>query len=109
MAGQDHRSLQRSPSAPEPVTGRSLADGSSLLDHTLVAYGSSLRQGHGTSNVPLLLAGHGGGGLKQGQNIVYQPKVTPLANLWLSTLRHVGVKTNKFANSQNVLTELGFE
>ncbi|MCM2370132.1 DUF1552 domain-containing protein [Aporhodopirellula aestuarii] len=84
------------------------ADGSSLLDHSLVAYGSSLRQGHGTSNVPLLLAGHGGGGLMQGQNIVCKPKVTPLANLWLSMLRHVGVQTNQFANSDRVLTEVGF-
>ncbi|NND95722.1 MAG: DUF1552 domain-containing protein [Pirellulaceae bacterium] len=85
------------------------ADGSSLLDHSLVAYGSSLRQGHGTSNVPLLLAGHGGGGLMQGQNVVYKPKVTPLANLWLSMLRHVGVETNRFANSQRVLSEVGFK
>lgn len=84
------------------------ADGSSLLDHSLIAYGSTLRQGHGTSDVPMLLAGHGGGGLKQGQNIVYKSKVTPLANLWLSILRHVGVKTNQFANSRNVLTEVGF-
>ena len=85
------------------------ADGGSLLDHSLVAYGSSIRQGHATGNVPLLLAGHGGGGLKQGQNVVYKPKVTPLANLWLSMLRHVGVQTNQFANSQRVLTELGFK
>ena len=85
------------------------ADGSSLLDHSLVAYGSSIRQGHSTSNVPLLLAGHGGGGLQQGQNFVYELKVTPLANLWLSMLRHVGVDTKQFANSNRVLTELGFK
>ena len=52
---------------------------------------------------------HGGGGLKQGQNVVYQSKVTPLANLWLSMLRHVGVNTSQFANSKRVLTELGFK
>ena len=85
------------------------ADGRSLLDYSLVAYGSSLRGGHNTSNVPLLLAGHGGGGVKQGQNVVYKPKVTPLANLWLSMLRHVGVDTKQFANSNRVLTELGFK
>ena len=85
------------------------ADGSSLLDHSLIAYGSSIRGGHATGDVPLLLAGHGGGGLKQGQNVVYQSKVTPLANLWLSMLRHVGVNTSQFANSKRVLTELGFK
>jgi len=35
--------------------------------------------------------------------------VTPLANLWLSMLRHVGVNTKQFANSKRVLTELGFK
>ena len=84
------------------------ADGSSLLDHSLIAYGSVLRQGHGQSNGPTLLAGHGGGGLKQGQNLVYK-KNTPLSDLWLSVLRHVGVKQNKFADSQRVMTEMGFK
>ena len=84
------------------------ADGSSLLDHSLIAYGSVLRQGHGQSNGPTLLAGHGGGGLKQGQNLVYK-KNTPLSDLWLSVLRHVGVKQNKFADSQHVMTEMGFK
>ena len=85
------------------------ADGSSLLDHSLIAYASSIRGRHATGDVPLLLTGHGGGGLKQGQNVVYQSKVTPLANLWLSILRHVGVNTSQFANSKRVLTELGFK
>ncbi|EMI52720.1 DUF1552 domain-containing protein [Rhodopirellula sallentina] len=84
------------------------ADGSSLLDHSLIAYGSTLRQGHNATNLPMLLAGHGGGGLKQGQNVVYQPNQTPLANLWLSMLRHVGANTTQFANSNRILTEMGF-
>ena len=41
-------------------------------------------------------------------NLVYK-KNTPLSNLWLSVLRHVGVRQNKFADSRNVLTELGFK
>jgi hypothetical protein len=84
------------------------ADGSSLLDHSLVAYGSAIRSGHTQANGPTLLAGHGGGGLKQGQNIVFK-KNTPLSNLWLSVLRHVGVNTEQFADSQRVITEMGFE
>lgn len=74
----------------------------------LVAYGSVLRSGHAQANGPTLLAGHGGGGLKQGMNLVYD-KNTPLSNLWLSVLRHVGVKQNKFADSQRVLSEMGFK
>jgi len=83
-------------------------DGSSLLDHSLVAYGSCLRKGHNLKNGPLLLAGHGGGGLKQGQNLVFKENSTPLSNLWLSMIRHVGVKQNKFADSKRVLKEVGF-
>jgi len=83
-------------------------DGSSLLDHCLVAYGTCLRKGHQVSNGPLILAGHGGGGLKQGQNLVCKPGTTPLANLWLSMVRHVGVDRKRFANSNGVLDDLGF-
>lgn len=83
-------------------------DGSSLLDHSLVVYGSCLRQNHNIKNGPLMLAGHGGGGLKQGQNVVYDEDVTPLANLWLSMIRHVGVEQEQFADSDRVLSEVGF-
>lgn len=82
-------------------------DGSSLLDHTLVAYGSRIRQNHNHQNGPMMLAGHGGGGLIQGRNLVYESN-TPLSNLWLSMIRHVGVQQDQFANSEGVLSEMGF-
>lgn len=82
------------------------ADGSSLLDHSLVVYGSCLRQGHAVSNGPLILAGQGGGKLHQGQNI--NMNHAPLANLWLSILRHVGGKQDRFANSTGTIKEMGF-
>lgn len=83
-------------------------DGTSLLDNSLVAYGSCLRKGHQVSNGPMILAGHGGGGLKQGQNLVLPENSVPLANLWLSMNRHVGVPQNEFANSDGVIKEMGF-
>ena len=82
------------------------ADGSSILDNSLIAYGSCLRAGHAVGKGPLILAGHGGGGLNQGQNIL--TRNVPLANLWLSMLRHVGVSQDQFANSNGVIRELGF-
>jgi len=82
------------------------ADGSSLLDHSLLVYGTCLRQGHVISNGPLIMAGHGGGGLNQGQNI--DMKNAPLANLWLSILRHIGGQQESFANSTGPITQLGF-
>ena len=84
------------------------ADGSSVLDNSLVVFGSALRRGHLQSNGPTLLAGHGGGGLKQGQNLVYE-KNTPLSNLWLSLLRHVGYQNDQFAESNGIMTEMGFK
>ena len=81
-------------------------DGSSLLDNSLIAYGTGLRAGHGVGRGPMILAGHGGGGLKQGQNVI--TKDVPMANLWLSMLRHVGIKDESFANSTGVISEMGF-
>lgn len=81
-------------------------DGSSIFDHTLIAYGSGIRTNHDLRDTPTLLAGHGGGGLIQGQHLVYQSKQTPLANLWLGMLNHVGVDTPRFADSDGKLTGL---
>jgi len=82
-------------------------DGTSILDNTLIAYGSCLRAGHAVGRGPLILAGGGGGGLKQGQNIL-STRGMPLANLWLSMLRHVGINTDTFANSTGVIKQMGF-
>ena len=84
-------------------------NGSSILDHSLVAYGSCLRKNHNLNYGPMILAGHGGGGLKQGQNLVYKSNSTPLSNLWLSMIRHVGAKDEQFSDSSGVLSEIGFK
>lgn len=129
IGGNPHRMSHKAsgeldPDAPHQKRDRALAeqvsrfvrklkatkdfDGSSLLDNSLIAYGSALRQGHAKNNGPMLLAGHGGGGLKQGRNVVYKADSTPVSNLWLSMLRHVGVEQEKFADSKRVLSEVGF-
>lgn len=82
------------------------ADGNSLLDHSLVAYGTGLRSGHGYGSGPMILAGRGGGGVKQGQNIVTDK--VPLGNVWLSMLRHIGYTEKQFGNSDGVISEMGF-
>lgn len=48
---------------------------------------------HDHENLPILLAGHGGGGLTPGRHIVYEPK-TPLMNLFGSLLDTAGVATD---------------
>ena len=79
-------------------------DGSSLLDHTTIAYGTNTRTEHNGDNCPTLLAGHGAG-LKMGQNLVL-PKGTPLCNAWLSLLKGSGVPVERHGDSTGVLKEL---
>jgi hypothetical protein len=81
------------------------ADGKRLLDHTTVLLGSSMgnASSHNNSNLPMLVAG---GGLKHGRHHAFDPAKAdnpPLANLYLSLLRHLGVNAEKFAGSTGVL------
>ena len=79
-------------------------DGSSLLDHTCVVYGSNLRTVHTLDNCPTIVAG-GGAGIKLGQHLVL-PKNTPLCNLWLTLVRGVGVDAERHGDSTGAIKEL---
>lgn len=81
------------------------ADGSSLLDHVALTFGSNLRSKHSLDNCPTLIAG-GGAGFKQGRHLVMKEEKTPLCNLWLSTLRGSGVKAESFGDASGVIDEL---
>lgn len=91
--------LDKMQAVPEP-------DGSTLLENSLIVMGSSLRTGHRRRNLPILFAGGGGGGIRQGQHLVYKENESALDNLWLSMLRHVGCPVDSFAGSDGVLPEI---
>lgn len=82
-------------------------DENSLLDNSIVLFGSSLRDGdkHRASNLPLILAGSGGGKLDTGQNIKYATD-TPLANLYLTILQTLDVPIETFADSTGTLDRI---
>ena len=82
-------------------------DGTSMLDNSLVFWGGALNDGnnHGRENLPILLAGKGGGGIKPGRHLEL-PKKTPLANLYLSLFPHLGVKADSFADSTGIIDQL---
>lgn len=80
------------------------ADGSSLLDHTAVVYGSNIRSIHYLDNCPTLVAG-GGAGIRLGEHIVL-PDHTPLANLWLTLLQGSGVNVQSHGDSTGSLGAL---
>ncbi len=67
-------------------------DGKSLLSNSMIVYGSGNGDGnrHTHSNLPLILAGQGGGSLSSGRYVKHKSK--PMANLFLSMLDRLGVE-----------------
>ena len=80
------------------------ADGSSLFDHTSLAFGSNISSIHYLDNCPTLVAG-GGANLKLGQHLVL-PKDTPLCNVWLTMLNGMGVNVARHGDSSGVVNQL---
>ncbi|MEK6238806.1 MAG: DUF1552 domain-containing protein [Planctomycetales bacterium] len=80
----------------------------SLLDNTVFTLGSGLGDGktHQYDKLPIVTAGSGGGRFETGRKINC-PDGTPLANLWLSYARMMGVNRKRFADSTGPLKELG--
>ena len=78
-----------------------------LLDHSMIAYGSGIHDGnsHNHENLPILLAGGGGGTLSPGRHLRY-PEGTPLNNLWLSMLKRMDATVEKLGDSTGALTNL---
>ena len=79
----------------------------SLLDHSLILYGSGIGNPnvHDHTNLPILVAGGAAGGMKGGRHIRYKEPV-PLANLHLTLLEKVGVNIDSFADSTGKITQL---
>lgn len=82
-------------------------DGRTLLDQTMIVYGSGLSDGnrHNHDDLPVLLAGHGGGTIRPGRHLSYASD-TPMTNLYLSLLQRMGVSAPSFGDSTGVLREL---
>jgi hypothetical protein len=78
-----------------------------LLDNSMVVFASDLRDGnrHSPRNLPIILAGKGGGKIKTGQNLIYQ-KDTPLANLYLTMLDVLNIEEERFGDSTGTLSSI---
>lgn len=78
-----------------------------LLDNCMIAYGSGNSDGnrHTHENLPILVAGKGGGSLKTGRHIRF-PKETPVNNLWLSLLDRMGARLEQLGDSTGHLEGL---
>ncbi|MEA3210252.1 MAG: hypothetical protein QOE70_3309 [Chthoniobacter sp.] len=86
-------------------------DGRTMLDHTMIVYGSGMnngdRGGHSQKNLPLLVAGGAAWGLKHSQHLAHDPeKHPPLCNLLLTTIQKMGVEQEKFQEATGTLSGL---
>lgn len=88
---------------------KSIQDGGgTLLDHSMVLFGSGMgnANSHQNTNLPIILAG---GGLKHGEHKAYPANglgKQPLCNLYLSMLQRFGAEVDKFGTSTGTLTGL---
>ena len=71
-----------------------------LLDNSMIVYGSAISDGnkHWHHDLPVILAGKGGGLIKTGVHVRH-PKDTPMSNLFLSMLDGMAVKADRFGDS----------
>ena len=78
-----------------------------LLDNSMVVYGAGISDGdrHNHDDLPILLAGKGGGTIKSGRHVRYQ-NGTPLTNLFLCMLDRMGVHTETLGDSPGRLQQL---
>lgn len=83
------------------------ADGESVLHNSMIVYGCGNSDGnrHTHSNLPVVVAGNGGGALHPGR--LLETKDTPMCNLYLNMLDTMGVpKIERFGDSTGRLAEI---
>ena len=84
---------------------KSISDGDgSLLDNLMIVYGSGLSDGneHLHHDLPVMVAGRGSGSLHPGRHIRF-PDETPLTNLYMSLLSHMGIRPESIGDSNGQL------
>jgi hypothetical protein len=80
----------------------------SLLDRTMILYGTCMgsANSHSNVNLPVLLAG---GGFCHGQHLAFDKEHNyPLSNLYLSMVQRLGIETDRFSTSTGTMTGLEF-
>jgi hypothetical protein len=79
----------------------------SVLDHSVILYGSNMSNSnaHNHFPLPMAVAGRACGKIKGGQHLRY-PDHTPVSNLLLTVLDRVGVPVEKLGDSSNKLVEV---
>ena len=81
--------------------------GGSLLDNSMILYGSGISDGnrHRHNDLPIILAGGAGGKIRTGRHVVCKGD-TPMGNLFLSMLDQMGTPADSIGDSTGRLTVL---
>ena len=76
----------------------------SVLDHSIILYGSGMSDGnlHNHHPLPLVIAGGGAGQIKGGRHVAY-PEMTPMGNLLVSIGRKAGADVDHFGDSNGAV------
>lgn len=84
------------------------AHGKTLLDQSMILYGSGISDGnrHQHDDLPIVLAGGAGGKIKTGR-LIKPTSERPMGNLFLSMLDAMGTPAESIGDSSGRLTELG--
>jgi hypothetical protein len=79
----------------------------SLLDHSIILYGSNMSNSnlHNHDPLPSAILGHGYGRIKGGQHLQY-PQDTPLANLMFTLLDRAGIPIDHIGDSNALMNEV---
>jgi hypothetical protein len=80
------------------------ADGKSVLDNSMIVYGSAIGDGnrHNHDELPIVLAGSGGGVATPGRHLKLKDS-TPMTNLYTAMLDRAGVKAERVGDSTGIL------
>lgn len=78
-----------------------------LLDQCMIVYGGAIADAnrHQHNDLPVLLAGKGGGSIRTGRHVRYS-KDTPMANLFVSMVNRMGVQETRIGDSTGPLDKL---
>lgn len=85
-------------------------EGETLLDRTMLMYGSGMNSGkggeHSPKDLPLLFAGGSKLGIKQGQHLEFADGEQRMSNLLLTMIQKMGVEADGFKDSTGTLRGL---
>jgi hypothetical protein len=89
------------------LDGMKEADGTTVLDNSMIVYGCAIGDGnkHNHDELPVVLAGGGGGTLQPGRHVAYGQPV-PMTNLYTAILDRAGVQAERVGDSTGRLDDV---